>query len=132
MSTQKIIGGAFIVLAFLGLVFVAHYQYSIKHTNDTKQGANEQKLVLEGTCWTPCSLRLQSHPTAIRTDGDPLWIKFNGKPNWFPSPGKGDYHLPEGVKAGETQFVSRDPDDPTEGKENSKNPRVQVWVYGIE
>lgn len=88
-------------------------------------------LVLESTCWTPCSANLQPHPTKIRTDGDPLWIKYQGVQHWSPHPGKGAVEFPPGVEVGETKFVSRDSSDTIEGKEDSKNPHVQVWVYRI-
>ena len=131
------------VLGVLAIIFVGVLIYKgytrppANNTNVIQQSpppattATTEALVLQDECYTRCTVKLHAYKTKIRTDGDPLWIKFQGVEHWFPHPGKGEVDLPSGVQEGDAEFVSRDPSDPTEGKEDSKNPKVRVWIYRV-
>ena len=102
-------------------------------TERVQQNAMGEGLILEGTCITPCTFNLKPYPMKIRTNGDDLWIKFTGVEHWFAHPGKEVEYVPwpPGVREGETKIISRNPSDNTEGKEDSKNPHVKVWIYRV-
>ena len=120
------------LLTILLLALSVMLLFQIKSCSEKKdEQTKRETLVLMHTCQTPCSFKLGAYPTKIRTDGDPLWIQFKGVKEWFPHPGKGAIGGPPRVEVGTATFVSRDPSDPTEGKEDSKNPHVQVWIYRV-